>query len=120
MNVDAINADPRLKDTPIGAVSVMRLRNGDVVVLARKRGERQGRVVYTLSEGENIWQALYGKAFHERERFDAAQRALEAARPTRIAEARERSSAEFRAAAKRLFARYPDLLRELRNPTARA
>lgn len=111
MNLDAANRDPALERTPIGALEVLRLRNGDVVVAKRQRGHRRATIIYTLEEREPVWNAVYGKAPLEAAQFDEAYRAEREAEKASAERAIANKQAAFHAELSQILRRHPDLLR---------
>lgn len=58
LDLDAVNADPVLRDTPIGDLEVKRHINLIVVAI-------NGTVIYESGPKGNPWGAIYGKRAHE-------------------------------------------------------
>lgn len=58
LDLDAVNADPVLRDTPIGDLEVKRHINLIVVTI-------NGTVIYESGPKGNPWGAIYGKRAHE-------------------------------------------------------
>jgi hypothetical protein len=58
LDLYAVNADPVLRDTPIGDLEVKHLINRIVVAV-------DGRVIYEMGPRSNPWGAIYGKRAHE-------------------------------------------------------
>lgn len=58
LDLDAVNADPVLRDTPIGDLEVKRHINRIVVAIG-------GAIVYESGPRGNPWGAVYGKRAHE-------------------------------------------------------
>lgn len=58
LDLYAVNADPILKDTPIGDLEVRHLSNRIVVAI-------DGSVIYEMGPRNNPWAAIYGKRAHE-------------------------------------------------------
>lgn len=71
MDLDAINADPLLHDTPIGTLRVMRFDHVHgayfAVCLSNPGpfGDDSVRIIHTLEPGEDVFSAVYGKRFWE-------------------------------------------------------
>lgn len=59
MNIDAINADPVLKGTPIGDLKVVRMRDWLGVAVVDRWGKE--RIVHELKAGGCVLDAVYGK-----------------------------------------------------------
>jgi hypothetical protein len=104
-------SDPSLSRTPIGVVTYRRLRNGEVVAMAARRGCKRPRIIHSHEERGTIWDALYGKAPLEAPRHNAvmARKRYEAERAAMRAKAN--ASTAFRADAGWIFRRHPDLAR---------
>lgn len=111
--VDALNTDPALERTPIGAVRAVRWPDGSIVVVARRPWDRTERVIHHLEPGEGVWSALYGKAPLEAESFARNKREAESRRAYDAAVSRQNESNAFHADVRRLFRRHPDLLRQI-------
>lgn len=93
MDLDVINADPLLDDTPIGRLRLERYGRGAnawIAVVQVPPGDYDpdttpGRIIHTLKPGEDVFAAIYGKRFWEqravRERWcreqDAAEQAVD-------------------------------------------
>lgn len=58
LDLYAVNADPVLRDTPIGDLEVKHLINRIVVAI-------DGKVIYEMGPKGNPWGAIYGKRPHE-------------------------------------------------------
>jgi hypothetical protein len=58
LDLDAVNMDPVLRDTPIGDLEVKRHINRIVVAI-------DGTIIYESGPTGNPWGAIYGKRAHE-------------------------------------------------------
>lgn len=62
MNLDAINEDPALKDTPIGdLVVVHRFGRYSVGVKNKYDPSRPPRIMFDFEPGNVVWDSIYGK-----------------------------------------------------------
>jgi hypothetical protein len=81
IDLDAVNADPLLKDTPIGDLQVVLFGQRIVVSVDSK-------IVYEMGRYGNPWGAIYGKRAHE---ATYAQAQMAAEREAREASVRRES-----------------------------
>jgi len=58
IDLDAVNADPLLKDTPLGDLQVVVFGRRVVVSV-------DGKIIYEMGRYGNPWGAVYGKRAHE-------------------------------------------------------
>jgi hypothetical protein len=105
MDLDALNRDPILKNTPLGQLRLERYGRGahawiGVIRIPHGRFDPNGpgEIIHTLEPGTDVFAAVYGRRFWEQRWVAQAIEARELAEQESDAKAHEAIDADFRAA----------------------